>query len=68
MKTRRQRVFAAFKDRGTLAVGAPADVAVLELREGMFEFVDNYEGKRTDPQRLFPIAAVIGGKRVPPRP
>ena len=61
------RVFEAFKDRGTLAVGAPADVAVLELREGMFEFVDNFEGKRTGPQRLFPIAAVIGGKRVPPR-
>jgi dihydroorotase len=36
------RVFDAFKDRGTLKVGAPADVAVLELREGSFEFVDNY--------------------------
>jgi dihydroorotase len=65
MKTRRQRVFEAFKDCGTLAVGAPADAAVLDLREGMFEFFDNY--KRTGPQRLFPIAAVIGGKRVPPR-
>lgn len=66
-KTWRYRVFAASNDRGTLAVGAPADVAVLELREGMFEFIDNYEGKRTGPRRLFPIAAVIGGKRVPPR-
>jgi len=61
------RVFEAFKDRGTLSVGAPADVAVLELREGTFEFVDNYENKRTGPQRLFPIATVIGGKRAPPR-
>jgi dihydroorotase len=28
------RVFPAFSDRGTLNVGAPADVALLELKEG----------------------------------
>ncbi len=61
------RVFEAFEDRGTLNVGAPADVAVLELREGTFEFLDNYEGKRTGRQRLFPVETVIGGKRAPPR-
>jgi dihydroorotase len=61
------RTFDVFNDRGTLNVGAPADVAVLELREGTFEFLDNYEGKRTGRQRLFPIATVIGGKRAPPR-
>jgi dihydroorotase len=60
------RVFEAFNDRGTLNVGAPADVAVLELRDGTFEFVDNYDGKRTGRQRLFPSATVLGGKRVPP--
>ncbi len=60
------RVFEAFTDRGTLNVGAPADVAVLELREGTFEFVDNYGGKRIGRQRLFPSATVLGGKRVPP--
>ena len=54
-------MFEAFDDRGTLNVGAPADVAVLELREGTFEFLDNYEGKRPSRQRLFPIATVIGG-------
>ena len=59
------RVFPLFNDRGTLNVGAPADVAVLELREGMFEFVDNYENKRTGRQRLFPSGTVLGGKRVP---
>jgi len=37
------------------------------LREGSFEFVDNFEGKRTGRQRLFPNATVLGGKRVPPR-
>jgi dihydroorotase len=61
------RVFDVLSDRGTLNVGAPADVAILELRDGTFEFLDNYDGKRTGRQRLFPIATVIGGKRAPPR-
>jgi len=55
--------FPAFKDLGTLRVGAPADVSVLELREGSFEFVDNYGGKRTGRQRLFPRATIMAGKR-----
>ena len=59
------RVFPMFNDRGTLNVGAPADVAVLELREGMFEFVDNYGNNRTGRHRLFPSGTVLGGKRVP---
>ena len=59
------RVFPLFNDRGTLNVGAPADVALLELRDGTFEFVDNYENKRTGRQRLFPSGTVLGGKRVP---
>src|SRR5262245_37495643 len=61
------RVFDAFSDRGTLNVGAPADIAVLELREGSFEFLDNYKGTRTGRQRLFPIATVAGGKKAPDR-
>jgi dihydroorotase len=61
------RVFEAFKDRGTLSVGAPADVAIIELRDGTFEFVDNFQSRRNGSQRLFPIAAVIGGKRIPAR-
>ena len=59
------RIFPLFRDRGTLNVGAPADVAVLELREGTFEFVDNYGNTRTGRQRLFPSETVLGGKRVP---
>jgi dihydroorotase len=59
------RTFDVFRDRGTLNVGAPADVAVLELREGTFEFLDNYQNERTGRQRLFPSATVLGGKRVP---
>jgi dihydroorotase len=59
------RIFPLFNDRGTLNVGAPADVALLELRKGNFEFVDNYKNKITGHQRLLPSAAVLGGKRVP---
>jgi len=58
------RTFDVFRDRGTLNVGAPADVAVLELRDGEFEFVDNYENKINGRQRLFPFATVLAGKRV----
>ena len=58
------RVFPSFDDRGTLNVGAPADVAILELREGTFEFLDNYKGTRTGRQRLFPAGTVLAGKKV----
>jgi dihydroorotase len=61
------RVFPAFDDRGTLNVGAPADVAILELREGTFDFVDNYKGTRSGKQRLFPVASVLAGKKTPAR-
>jgi dihydroorotase len=59
------RMFPLFQDRGTLNVGAPADIALLELREGTFEFLDNYENKRSGRQRLFPSGTVLGGKWIP---
>src|SRR6202035_2521773 len=58
------RVFPSFDDRGTLNVGAPADVAIMELREGTFEFLDNYKGVRSGHQRLFPAGTVLAGKSV----
>ena len=58
------RDFPVFHDRGTLKPGAPADVAILELREGAFDFADNFGGSRTGRQRLFPSATVLGGKVV----
>jgi dihydroorotase len=61
------RAFPVFSNRGTLKVGAPADIAVLELREGDFEFADNYGNKRMGRQRLFPSATVLAGKRVASR-
>jgi dihydroorotase len=42
----------------------PADIAVLELKEGDFDFVDNFGGKRAGRQRLFPSATILAGKRV----
>jgi dihydroorotase len=59
------RVFPVFKDRGTLKKGAPADVALLELREGNFEFLDNYKGTITGRQRFFPSGTVLAGKKIP---
>ncbi len=59
------RVFPLFNDRGTLNVGAPADVAILELREGNFEFLDNFKNTITGRERLFPSATVLAGKRIP---
>ena len=59
------RMFPLFNDRGTLNVGAPADVALLELRKGNFEFVDNYKGTIKGTQRLFPAGTVLAGKRIP---
>jgi dihydroorotase len=57
-------IFPVFRNRGTLKVARPADVAVLEMREGTFEFVDNYGNKRTSRLRLFPSSTVLAGKRV----
>ena len=59
------RLFDVFRDRGTLNVGAPADVAILELRSGSYDFVDNYKNIRKGSQRLFPAGTVLGGKRIP---
>jgi len=58
------RIFPVFNDRGTLKAGAPADVALLELRQGTFEFLDNYKNTITGTQRFVPSATVLGGKRV----
>jgi dihydroorotase len=53
----------ALKGLGTLKTGSPADITVLELADGQFEFVDNVGGKRTGKRKLFARAVVAGGKR-----
>ena len=56
------KTFPVFRGRGTLAAGVPADIAILELRNGDFEYLDNFNNKRTGHQRLFPAGTVLGGK------
>ena len=58
------RAIPAFRELGTLRVGVPADIAVFELRQGDFEFVDNVDAKRTGHQKLVTDAVIAAGKRV----
>jgi dihydroorotase len=53
----------AFKGLGTLVVGSQADVAMMELRQGSFEFEDNYKGKRSGTLKLVTTGAVFDGRR-----
>ena len=53
----------ALKDLGTLRVGSIADISVLELTTGDFEFVDNVNTKRTGHQKLVARAVFVGGKQ-----
>ena len=55
----------AFKGLGTLGPDRPADVAVLELRDGDFDFVDNVDATRTGHRKLVTTAVVMNGKVVP---
>lgn len=57
------QAFREFSELGSLRIGAPADITLLELAEGDFEFVDNYRGTRRGTQKLLPRGAVMGGER-----
>ena len=46
---------------GTLAIGAPADVSLLEIVEGPTEFVDTRNNKRAGKVQIKPAGVVIGG-------
>jgi dihydroorotase len=46
---------------GTLQVGAPGDVAIMELVEGPVEFVDTRNNKRNGRAFLKPVQTVTGG-------
>jgi dihydroorotase len=58
------RAIPQYRNYGTLRTGAVADVSVLDLREGDFDFVDNYKGQRTGHRKLVPYAVVMGGRKV----
>ena len=46
---------------GTLQVGAPADVAILDLVDGPVEFVDTRNNKRPGNVALKPTNTVVAG-------
>jgi dihydroorotase len=47
---------------GTLMIGAPADVSILELVSGPVEFVDTRNNRRTGDRKLVPVSTVRGGR------
>ena len=55
------RVIARMPKHGTLQLGAPADLSILELVEGPVEFVDTRNNKRTGKMHLRPVGAVVAG-------
>jgi dihydroorotase len=59
---RAARVFNFGARIGTLAPGAEADVAVLDLREGQFTFIDSEGKTRSGRQKLVPVTTVRAGK------
>jgi dihydroorotase len=52
----------AVVDPGTLQVGAPADVAILDLVDGPVEFVDTRNNRRTGRRKLVPVQTIRGGR------
>jgi dihydroorotase len=55
------KVINRVKNLGTLQVGAPGDVAIMELAEGPVSFVDTRDNKRDGKAHLKPVQTVIGG-------
>jgi len=55
-------VFGFANGLGTLREGGEADVAVLQLAEGDFEFVDAMRARRIGHRKLVPVATVKAGK------
>ena len=47
---------------GSLEPGVTADISILSLEEGSFEFLDSTRQKRTARQRLVPAGAIKGGR------
>jgi dihydroorotase len=55
------RVIGRLPKLGTLQIGAPGDVSILELVEGPVRFVDTRKNERQGKAHLRPFQAVIGG-------
>jgi dihydroorotase len=55
------RTFREFNAYGSLRTGATADITILELTKGSFDFVDNYKTTRTGNQKLVTRAVLVAG-------
>ncbi len=51
---------------GTLAVGAPADIAVFSVSSSPYEVADTHRTVRTAPLRLSNVATYVAGRRLTP--
>jgi dihydroorotase len=54
--------FPAFREKGTLKADAVADIVVMEMREGEFEFRDSAQTVRKGRVMLKAVASVLGGR------
>ena len=55
------RVTDRVPERGTLRVGASADLSILERVDGPVEFVDTHNNKRSGRQDLKPAGTIVAG-------
>ena len=55
------RVIGRLPKHGTLQIGAPADLSILELVEGTVEFVDTRNNKRNGKVHLRPAGTIVAG-------
>jgi dihydroorotase len=56
------RIIGRIPGLGTLGVGAPADIAIMDLVDGPVEFVDTRNNKRSGKQKLVPWLTIRGGR------
>jgi dihydroorotase len=56
------KVIGRMSGLGTLQVGAPADIAIMDLVSGPVEFVDTRNNKRMGQQKLVPYLTVRAGR------
>jgi len=56
------RVIGRVPGLGTLQVGAPADLAIMELVDGAVELVDTRNNKRHGAKKLVPVLTIRGGR------
>jgi dihydroorotase len=56
------RVIGKVPGLGTLAVGAPADLAVFDLVDGPVDFVDTRNNRRAGTRKLVPVLTIRAGR------